>query len=69
MIQWVDDTGSKHVDMDVRSNDEQEAQKLLIDHREFMENEATVSVVKLFSSRANLVLYFTDQKCCCQSNT
>ena len=50
----MNDIGNKHVDMDVRSNDEQEAQQLLLDHREFMENEATVSVMELFNSRAIL---------------
>jgi len=62
VIQWVDDTGSKHVDMNVRSKDEQEAQKLLIDHREFMENEATVSVVKLISSKSQLGAIFYRSK-------
>ena len=62
MIQWVDDTGSKHVDMNVHSKDEQEAQKLLIDHREFMENEATVSVVKLISSKSQLGAIFYRSK-------
>jgi len=49
VIQWVDDVGSKHVDVDIRSNDEQEAQRMLIDHREFMENEATVSINELMN--------------------
>ena len=43
VIQWVDDTGSGHVEITSVSASEQETQEMLQEHRAFMENDATVS--------------------------
>lgn len=63
VIKWVDEVGSIHVDVDVHTKNEQEAQQLLIDHREFMENEATVSMTSMCQC---LTSHFTVKKRRCQ---
>ena len=47
MIQWVDDTGSVHVEITSPSTSEQEAQEMLQEHHAFMENDATVRPIAI----------------------
>ena len=47
VIQWVDDTGSGHVEITSPSTSEQEAQEVLQEHRAFMENDATVRPIAI----------------------
>ena len=51
MIQWVQDTGSAHVEITSPTATEQRAEDTLKEHHMFMENDATV--------RRMLVVYVT----------
>ena len=47
MIEWVKDTGSRHVEVTSPTATERKAQDILEEHRMFMENDATVSILRI----------------------